>query len=176
LPVTMKSAIAAWAQLQKLGVRWIGRDNRGLLGSEYLSRALEHGKHCLNLLRWERELRTGEHRRVFRDYRLRQARANKSLMDRKHDQRLVSGRRKNAGDQHVGIDNCPDHFALRPVDSFSCRCAAISALISSGVNASGPRRLAPAHAFVSQSGSGAAVRMKSCTLMMTTAGSPRRRQ
>ena len=61
-------------------VRWIGRDNRGLLGSEYLSLALEHGKHCLNLLRWERELRTGEHRRVFRDYRLRQARANKSLM------------------------------------------------------------------------------------------------
>jgi hypothetical protein len=100
----------------------------------------------------ERELRTGEHGGVLRDDSLRQARANKSLMDRKHDQRLVSGRRKKAGDQHVGIDNCPDNLASRPVDSFSCRCAAISALISSGVNASSPRRLAPAHAFVSQSG------------------------
>jgi hypothetical protein len=146
------------------------------LACRVLSSPTRHGQHCLNLPGGERELRTGEHGGVFRDDSLRQARANKSLMDRKHDQRLVSGRRKNAGDQHVGIDNCPDHFALRPVDSFSCRCAAISALISSGVNASSPRRLAPAHAFVSQSGSGAAVRMKSCTLMMTTTGSPRRRQ
>jgi hypothetical protein len=59
-----------------------------------------------------------------------------------------------------------NHLASRPSDSVSCRCAAISALISSGVTASSPRRLAPAQAFVSQSGGGAAVRMKSCTLMI----------
>jgi hypothetical protein len=38
----------------------------------------------------------------------------------------------------------------------------------------GASRLAPLQAFSSQSGGGAAVRMKSRTLMMTTAGSPRR--
>jgi hypothetical protein len=59
---------------------------------------------------------------------------------------------KKAGDKHVGIDNHPDHLASRSPNSFSCRCAAISALISSGVIASSPRRLAPAQAFVSQSG------------------------
>jgi hypothetical protein len=84
-------------------------------------------------------------------------------MDRKHDQRLVAGRREKAGDQYVGINNRPDHLASRPADFSSRRCSAISALISSGVIASSPRRLAPAQAFVSQSGGGAAVRMKSCT-------------
>ena len=79
---------------------------------------------------------------------------------------------EEAGDQHIGIDDRPDHFTPPGVTG-SClrRCAVISASISAGVKVSSPRRLAPLQAFSSQSGGGAAVRMKSCTLMMTTAGS-----
>jgi hypothetical protein len=46
-----------------------------------------------------------------------------------HSPRLVAGRREKAGDQQVGVDNRPGHLALRPADSFSCRCATISMLI-----------------------------------------------
>ncbi len=68
-----------------------------------------------------------------------------------------------------------DHFTPSGVTG-SCvrRCEVISASVSADVKVSSPRRLAPLQAFSSQSGGGAAVRMKSCTLMITTAGSPRR--
>jgi hypothetical protein len=56
----------------------------------------------------------------------------------------------------------------------SCLPSRIAASISVGVSLSSPRCFAPVEAFSSQSGGGAAVRIKSCTLMMTTAGSPRR--
>ena len=87
------------------------------------------------------------------------------------DQRLVARGREKAGNQHIGIDDRPDHFTPPGVTRSGLRrFSAISASMSAAVRVSSPRRLAPLQAFCSQSGGGAAVRTKSCTLMMTTGG------
>ena len=99
------------------------------------------------------------------------ARMHQALMDGEKDQRLVARGREKAGNQHIGIDDRPDHFTPPGVTRSGLRrFSAISASMSAAVRVSSPRRLAPLQAFCSQSGGGAAVRTKSCTLMMTTGG------
>ena len=59
----------------------------------------------------------------------------------------------------VRIDDRPDHLIPPGVmGSCLCRCAVISASMSGAVSVSSSRRLAPLHAFCSQSGGVAAIR------------------
>jgi hypothetical protein len=93
---------------------------------------------------------------------------------RKKGANLARCGREKARNQHVGIDHHPNHPASGIAERFlPRRYVAISVSMSPRVRTSSPRSLAPDQAFCSQSGGGA-VRMKSRTLMIATAGSPQR--
>src|SRR5271166_1473649 len=160
--------------MQKPAVVRIGQGGCRTFGPDELALAAQHRKQRADLVGLERKFRPRQHVGIFRKHGVREAGVHQPLMNGENDQRFVARRRKKARDQYIGIDNRPDHLIPGAAESFLRRCAAISALISSGVSASRPRRLAPVQAFCNQSGGGAAVRIKSCTLMITTAGSPRR--
>lgn len=80
-------------------------------------------------------------------------------MDGEQDQRLVARGRDQTRDQHIGIDGIPP------------RGGVIAASVSVDIGRYQlvePALLGTVPGFLSQSGGGTAVRIKSCTLMMTT--------
>jgi hypothetical protein len=62
---------------------------------------------------------------------------HQALRDGEQDQRLVAREREKAGNQHIGIDDRPDHFTSPGVTGSGLRrFAAISASMSAGVRVS----------------------------------------
>src|SRR5580658_5925807 len=105
---------------------------------------------------------------IFLEHCGRKARPHEPLVDGEKQQGFIARGRDQGRYEDIRINDRPNHFF------FSRLYALISPSISWEVSLSSPRRFALAQDFSSHFGGGAMVLMKSLTLMMTTAGSPRR--
>ena len=100
--------------LQELGTARVYRSRRR--GSRVIEFALlaEHGEDGSDLAGWDlvggkRKFRAREHSRIFFEHLFREAGMDQALMDRQEDKRFISPGREKAGNQHIGVDNRPDH-------------------------------------------------------------------